>query len=121
MISMFKITHSNLCVAHDTDSSSITTFQPIVLQVPDSELASTLAVSIRDLATMQDVTTVDTAAETQTGVSIYGGTVSVTTITETGHETHNMSTVTELGMKPTICQPLLKLSHLPCLLMLRLR
>ena len=39
MISMFKITHSNLCVAHDTDSSSTTTFQPIVLQVPDSELA----------------------------------------------------------------------------------
>ena len=101
MISMFKITHSNLCVAHDTDSSSITTFQPIVLQVPDSELVSTLAVSIGDLATMQDITTVDTAAETQTGVdSIYGGTVSVTTITETGHETHNMSTVTQTIPSP---------------------
>ena len=27
----------------------------------------------------------------------------------------------KLGMKPMICQPLLKLSHLPCLLRLRLR
>ena len=61
VISMFTITHSNLCVAHDTDSNSITTFQPIVLQVPDTELASSLAVGIGGLATMQDVTMVDAA------------------------------------------------------------
>ena len=98
---MFKITHSNLCVAHDTDSNSITTFQPIVLQVPDTELASSPAVGIGGLATMQDVTTVDTAVETQTSVdSIYGGTVSVTTTTETGHETHDMSTVTQTIPSP---------------------
>ena len=101
VISMFKITHSNLCVAHDTDSNSITTFQPIVLQVPDTELAGSPAVGIRGLATMQDVTTVDTAIETQTSVdSIYGGTVSVTTTTETGHETHDMSTVTQTIPSP---------------------
>ena len=50
---------------------------------------------------MQDVTTVDAAVETQTGVdSIYGGTVSVTTTTETGHETHDMSTVTQTIPSP---------------------
>ena len=39
---------------------------------------------------------VDAAIETQTGVdSIYEGTVSVTTTTETGHETPDMSTVTQ--------------------------
>ena len=39
---------------------------------------------------------VNTAVETQTGVDlIYGGTVSITTTTETGHETHNMSTITQ--------------------------
>ena len=50
---------------------------------------------------MQDVTTVDAAIETQTGVdSIYGGTVSVTTTTETGHETHDMSTITQTISSP---------------------
>ena len=101
MISMFKITHSNLCVAHDTDSNPIATFQPIALQVPDTELASSLAVSIRGLATRQDITTANTAIETQTGVdSICGGTVSNTTTTETGHETPNMSTVTQTIPSP---------------------
>ena len=62
---------------------------------------SSLAVGIGGLATMQDVTTVDTAIETQTGVdSIYGGTVSVTTTTETGHKTHDMSTVTQTIPSP---------------------
>ena len=101
VISMFKITHSNLCVVHDTDRTSITTFQPIVLQVLDTELASSLAVGIGGLATRQDITMVDTAIETQTGVdSIYGGTVSVTTTTETGHETHDMSTITQTVPSP---------------------
>ena len=101
VISMFKITHINLCVAHDTDRNSITTFQPIVLQVPD-ELTSSLAVSIRGLATRQDVTTtVNTTIETQIGVdSIYGGTVSITATTETGHETHDMSTITQTIPSP---------------------
>ena len=86
---------------HDTDSNSITTFQPIILQVSDTELVSSLAVSIGGLATMQDVTMVNAAIETQTGVdSIYGGTVSVTTTTETGHETHEMSTVTQTIPSP---------------------
>ena len=43
-----------------------------------------------------DVTTVNAAVETQTGVdSIYEETVSITTTTETGQETHDMSTVTQ--------------------------
>ena len=88
---MFKITHNNLCAAHNTDRNSITTFQPIVLQVLDTELVSSLAVNIGGLATRKDTTTVDAAVETQTGVdSIYGGTVSITTTTETGHETHGI-------------------------------
>ena len=50
---------------------------------------------------MQDVTTVDDAIETKTGVdSIYEGTVSLTTTTETGHETHDMSTVTQTIPSP---------------------
>ena len=98
---MFNITHSNLCVAHDTDSNSTTTFQSIVLQVPDTEIASRLPVGIGGLATTQGVTTVDAAVETQIGVdSIYGGSVSVTATTETGHETHNMSTITQTIPSP---------------------
>ena len=62
---------------------------------------SSLAVGIRGLATMQDVARVNAAVETQTGVdSIYEGTVSITTTTETGHETHNMSTVTQTIPSP---------------------
>ena len=50
---------------------------------------------------MQDIIMVDTAVETQTGVnSIYGGTVSVTTTTETGHETHDVSTITQTIPSP---------------------
>ena len=53
------------------------------------------------MATRQDVTKVDAAVETQTGVdSIYGGTVSITTTTETGHDTHNMSTITQTIPSP---------------------
>ena len=101
VISMFKITHSNLCAAHNTDRNSITTFQPIVLQVPDTELVSSLAVRIGGLASRQDITTVNAAIETQTGVdSTYRGTVSVTTTTETGHETHDMSIVTQTIPSP---------------------
>ena len=62
---------------------------------------SSLAVGIRGLATMQDVARVNAAVETQTGVdSIYEGTVSITTTTETGHKTHNMSTVTQTIPSP---------------------
>jgi len=63
VISMFKITHSNLSIVHNTDTDSITAFQPTVLQVPDSELANSLAVSIGGLATRQNVTTVEAAVK----------------------------------------------------------
>lgn len=96
VILMLKITHSDLCVVHNKDTDSITAFQPAVLQVPDTEPANGLVVDIGGSATRQEVTTVEAAVETQTDVdSIYGGTVSVTTETETGHETHDVSTVTQ--------------------------
>jgi hypothetical protein len=57
---------------------------------------NSLAVGIGGLATRQDAIPVKAAVETQTGVdSIYGGTGSVTTETETGHETHDVLTVTQ--------------------------
>ena len=87
---MFKITHSDLCIVHNTYTNSLTTFQSTVLQVPDTELANSLAVGIGSLATKGEA-----AIKTPTGVDLnYGGTVSITTETETGHETHNVLTIT---------------------------
>jgi hypothetical protein len=80
----------------NTDTNSITALQPTVFQVLDTEVENSLAVGIGGLATRQDAITVEAAVETQTGVdSIYGGTGSVTTETETGHETHDVSIVTQ--------------------------
>ncbi|EDR03397.1 uncharacterized protein LACBIDRAFT_307198 [Laccaria bicolor S238N-H82] len=74
---------------------------PNTQTLPDTELVSSLMVSTGGLATRQDGTTVDAAIETQTGVdSIYGRTVSVTTETETRHETHDTSTTTQTVLSP---------------------